>query len=114
VGLVPYLREAQATSLSELLPSREDGTQHRPDEAMHKVVRRASGRAGLVEDNHHFNLTPFRDAPKLPLCTAALAHGEGHVRTRSNIQATTSLPRSFLRSLLGKWRETAMPQPACP
>ncbi|NRD59717.1 tyrosine-type recombinase/integrase [Corallococcus exiguus] len=53
VGLLPYLREAMATSPSELLFPREDGTQHRPDVALHKVLRRALGRAGLVEGYNH-------------------------------------------------------------
>ncbi|HEX8819145.1 MAG TPA: tyrosine-type recombinase/integrase [Archangium sp.] len=37
VGLVPYLREAIATSPLELLFPREDGTQHRPDVALHEA-----------------------------------------------------------------------------
>ena len=53
VGLMPYLREALAASPSELLFPREDGTQHRPDVALHKVLRRALGRAGLVEGYNH-------------------------------------------------------------
>jgi len=43
VGLEPYLREALATSPSELLFPREDGTQHRPDVTLHKVLRQALG-----------------------------------------------------------------------
>jgi integrase len=53
VGLVPYLREALATSPSELLFPREDGTQHRPDVALHEVLHRALGRTGLVEGYNH-------------------------------------------------------------
>jgi len=50
---VPYLREALATSPAELLFPQEDGTQHRLDVALHKVLRRALGRAGLVEGYNH-------------------------------------------------------------
>lgn len=52
-GLVPFLREALATSSSELVFPREDGSQHPPDLALHKVLRRALGRAGLVESYRH-------------------------------------------------------------
>ena len=47
-GLVPYLREALATSSLELLFPAEDGSQRAPDSALHKVLRRALGRAGLL------------------------------------------------------------------
>jgi integrase len=52
-GLVPFLREALATSTSELLFPAEDGSQRAPDSALHKVLRRALGRAGLVEGYNH-------------------------------------------------------------
>jgi len=50
---VPFLREAMATSASDLLFSAEDGTQRSADTALHKVPRRALGRAGLVEGYNH-------------------------------------------------------------
>jgi len=52
-GLHPYLTEAMATSPSALVFPRKDGTQHPPDIALHKVLRRALGRAGLVEGYRH-------------------------------------------------------------
>lgn len=52
-GLVPFLREALATSTSELLFPAEDGSQRAPDSALHKVLRRALGRAGQVEGYNH-------------------------------------------------------------
>ena len=52
-GLVPFLREAMATSPSEVLFPAADGSQHPPDIALHKVLRRALGRAGLVEGYNH-------------------------------------------------------------
>ena len=42
-----------ATSPSELLFPRKGGTQHPPDVALHKVLRRALGRAGLVVGYRH-------------------------------------------------------------
>ncbi len=53
VGLEPFLHEAMATSPSALLFPRKDGTQHPPTIALHKVLRRALGRAGLVEGYRH-------------------------------------------------------------
>ncbi|MHA7630815.1 hypothetical protein [Corallococcus sp. M7] len=41
------------TSTSELLFPAEDGSQRPPDSALHKVLRRALGRAGLVEGDNH-------------------------------------------------------------
>ncbi|GEL68677.1 hypothetical protein MVI01_04610 [Myxococcus virescens] len=52
-GLVPFRREALATSTLELLFPAEDGSQRPADTALHKVLRRALGRAGLVEGYNH-------------------------------------------------------------
>lgn len=46
--LRPYLAAALAASTSELVFPRADGGQHPPDVALHKVLRRALGRAGIV------------------------------------------------------------------
>ncbi len=53
VGLEPFLHEAMATSPSALLFPRKDGTQHPPTIALHKVLRRALGRTGLVMGYRH-------------------------------------------------------------
>lgn len=46
--LVPYLTQAMKLSKSELLFSKTDGTQCTSDLALHRILRRAMGRAGLV------------------------------------------------------------------
>ena len=50
---MPFLCEAMATSASELLFSAEDGAQRSADTVLHKVPRRALGRAGLVKGYNH-------------------------------------------------------------
>ena len=51
--LQPYLREAIATSPSELLFPNPDGSQQAHDRALTKVLRRAMARAGLVTGHIH-------------------------------------------------------------
>lgn len=53
IGFGEKLREAMATSSSELLFPAEDGSQRAPDSALHKMLRRAMGRAGLVQGYNH-------------------------------------------------------------
>lgn len=51
--LRPYLVVAMAQSKSDLVFPRPDGTQHPPDLPLHKVFRRAMGRAGIVDGYLH-------------------------------------------------------------
>ncbi|HZZ86681.1 MAG TPA: tyrosine-type recombinase/integrase [Anaeromyxobacteraceae bacterium] len=51
--LLPYLVEAVKQSKSELLFSKSDGTQYPADLALHLVLRRAMGRAGIVQGYNH-------------------------------------------------------------
>ena len=60
--LEPYLRAALRASSSQLLFPRSDGSMHREDIHLEDKLRRALGRAGLVE---------------LPARLSAV-HGEGH------------------------------------
>ena len=46
--LVPYLKLAIATSTSELVFPKADGSRMRPDVALENILRRALGRAGIV------------------------------------------------------------------
>jgi len=51
--LVPYLRVAIERSPSDLVFPREDGSPMRPDVALEDVLRRALGRAGIVQHYEH-------------------------------------------------------------
>lgn len=51
--LLPYLVEAMKQSKSDLLFSKPDGTQYPADLAQHLILRRAMGRAGIVEGYKH-------------------------------------------------------------
>jgi integrase len=51
--LVPFLRAAVASSPSELVFPKADGTRMRPDVALEDILRRALGRAGIVTGYTH-------------------------------------------------------------
>jgi len=51
--LVPFLRMAMKTSPSGLVFPKEDGTMMRPDVNLEMTLRRALGRAGVVEGYRH-------------------------------------------------------------
>lgn len=51
--LIPYLRVAIERSPSDLVFPREDGSPMRPDVALEDVLRRALGRAGIVQRYEH-------------------------------------------------------------